>query len=224
GSQPVMSSDDGGPPDAVPHTLVHWFQSDGVWWVCSGDTSLRCTDRTAAFEAAEDLARRTSPSRLTSAAHPRWRGGPSEEASPLDRSEARINDSVDWTRVAGPRPLGRSLLVSRGAEIAARWNGCARIAVPEQRLEDPSFLAEVREAFLARSPVIYDVEPTLEPPTWMVHDTEVWNTPVDHDFVAETAWALLTRNAVDARSGTPVWGLADRAIALGATRGQHTDV
>jgi DNA helicase-2/ATP-dependent DNA helicase PcrA len=218
-----MSSDDGDPADAEPHSLVHWFRSDGAWWVCAGATSLRYSDRAEAFEAAKELARRTSPSRLTSEVPSDWRGLPVVPASPTDRPSVR-SGPVDWIQVAGPRPLGRSLLVSPGGDTPAPWDGCARVAVTEQRLGDASFLAEVRDAFYVRRPVVYELERDFRPPTAAVRNAEPWDTAVDFDFVAETTWALLARNSVDGRGDVPVWELADRAVALGASRGQETDV
>ncbi|HLK44622.1 MAG TPA: hypothetical protein VKT18_01475, partial [Acidimicrobiales bacterium] len=62
-----MSSWDEGVADG-PQTLVHWFEAEGSWWVCAGDTSIRCGGRAEAFEAAKDLARQTTPSQLSSTA------------------------------------------------------------------------------------------------------------------------------------------------------------
>ena len=221
---PVTSRDEVSQAIAEPERLVHWFQHNGEWWVCSDGSSLQCADRAEAFETAKDLARRTSPSRLTSDAPLDWGDHPTAPPTPIVRDAIRVDDAVDWTQVAGPRALGRSLLVSRGAEIPAPWDGCARVSVTEQRLDDPTLLAAVRDAFLARSRVIYELEEGLQPRTAAVAASDVWDTAVDHDFVAESTWALLTRNSVDARGGAPAWELADRARALGATSGQHTDV
>jgi DNA helicase II / ATP-dependent DNA helicase PcrA len=218
-----MSSDSGGPFAQGQHTLVHWFRSDGVWWVCVGATSLRFSDRAEAFEAAKELARRTSPSRLTSEAPMSWSGVAIVPVAPIDRPVVR-SGSVDWKQVAGPRPMGRSLLVSPRGEAPIPWDGCERVAVTTQRLSDSSFLAEVRDAFLVRRPVVYELEGDVQAPTAGVRNTDTWDTPVDFDFVMETTWTLITRNAVNARSGAPVWELSDRAIALGATPGQATDV
>jgi DNA helicase-2/ATP-dependent DNA helicase PcrA len=89
---------------------------------------------------------------------------------------------------------------------------------------DASFLAEVRHTFLSRTPVIYELDPGLEPPPPGEWVGDVWSTPVEHDFVRDAAWTLLTRNSVDARGGTAIWALTDRAVALGASVGARTDV
>jgi DNA helicase-2/ATP-dependent DNA helicase PcrA len=104
------------------------------------------------------------------------------------------------------------------------WSGCPRVEVTEASLSDTAFLAEVRRRFLTRTRTVYQVDEGLEPPPAGVRDAAVWSAPVDHDFVAEATWALLTRNSVDARDGTRVWALADRAVKLGASAGAGSDV
>jgi DNA helicase-2/ATP-dependent DNA helicase PcrA len=116
------------------------------------------------------------------------------------------------------------VLVHRGAEEPPPWTGCPRVDVTEERLGDQSFLSEVRQVFLARTPAIYQVDEGFEPPLPGVQVGDVWGTPVDHEFVHEAAWTLLTRNTVDARHGAPRWALAGRAALLGASVGERTDV
>jgi DNA helicase-2/ATP-dependent DNA helicase PcrA len=116
------------------------------------------------------------------------------------------------------------LLVWAGADVPAQWGGCRLADVTAKRLDDPSFLAEVRDAFFARERIVYSLERGLQPPASMVQEAATWSTAVDHEFVAEAAWAVLIRNAVDARGGTPVWELADMAIALGASPADNADV
>ena len=219
----MVSQEDWGAADTQA-THVHWFQSEGTWWVSAGDTRLRCADRATAFDAAKDLARRMTPSQLSSDAPVGWLVESNEVSRPIDRSDAHVGRTGEWASVAGPPQLGRSLLVWSGADIPSSWDGCGLVDVTEERLGDPSFLAEVRDAFFTRVPVVYSLEPGLQPPAAAVHEAAAWSTAVDHDFVAETAWALMTRNAVDARSGAPAWELADMAIALGASQTDHADV
>jgi len=223
-----MSSWDEGVADG-PRTLVHWFEAEGSWWVCAGDTSIRCGGRAEAFEAAKDLARRTTPSQLSSTAPEGWRGARTSPTSatptsvpPPDATAALPARS--WVALAGPRVLGRSLLVSPGAEVPAPWEGCPQVAVTAAALGEASFLGEVRLAFLSRTPVVYVVGRDVTVPAPAVHEDDLWATRVDHDFVAEATWALLTRNAVDARSGAPRWALTDKAVALGATPSADADV
>ena len=201
----MKSWDDEGPADAALETVVHWFERDGGWWVRAGDTTLHPADRAAAFEAAKDLARRTSPSRLSSEAPPGWQRGPEPPGSPVERAAATQVGAVEWSRLAGPRALGRSLLVSSGDEVPGPWEGCPKMVVTDTHLHDPSFLSAVRATFLSRSPVVYELEDGLRPPPPAVRGSEVFDTAVDHDFVAEAAWALMTRNSVDARGGVRVW-------------------
>lgn len=220
----MKSWDDEGPADAALETVVHWFERDGGWWVRAGDTTLHPADRAAAFEAAKDLARRTSPSRLSSEAPPGWQRGPEPPGSPVERAAATQVGAVEWSRLAGPRALGRSLLVSSGDEVPGPWEGCPKMVVTDTHLHDPSFLSAVRATFLSRSPVVYELEDGLRPPPPAVRGSEVFDTAVDHDFVAEAAWALMARNSVDARGGVRVFEPQDRALALGAAPGQRTDV
>jgi DNA helicase-2/ATP-dependent DNA helicase PcrA len=209
-------------PEPSP-TLVHWFHSDGDWWVSADDTTLRCADRSTAFEAAKDLARTMSPSQLSSTAPAGWRTG-TAVPPPIESSEPRAAPTTGWATVAGPRALGRSLLVAPAAEIPEPWRDCAPVEVTGARLREPLFLTMVRDAFLTRTRVVYALERGLQPPVVAIHEADVWATAVDHDFIAETTWTLMTRNAVDARSGAPIWALAQRAIDLGAIPAGHADV
>ena len=221
----MKSWDDEGPADAALETVVHWFERDGGWWVRAGDTTLHPADRAAAFEAAKDLARRTSPSRLSSEAPPGWQRGPEPPGSPVERAAATQVGAVEWSRLAGPRALGRSLLVSSGDEVPGPWEGCPKMVVTDTHLHDPSFLSAVRATFLSRSPVVYELEDGLRPPPPAVRGSEVFDTAVDHDFVAEAAWALLARNSVDARGGVRVWSSRRTGPSRSARRpGQRTDV
>ena len=219
----MVSREDCGAADTQP-TLVHWFQSDATWWVSAGDTTLVYADRAAAFEAAKELARQMTPSQLASNAPEGWQGGSTQMQPPIDRRDAEVGPAGEWATVAGPRQLGRSLLAWSGADTPIPRAGCALVDVSEQRLGDPSFLEEVRVAFFERVPVVYSLARGLEPPIPMVHESAAWSTAVDYDFVADTAWTLLTRNAVDARRGVPEWELRNRAIALGASPAGSADV
>lgn len=159
---------------------------------------------------------------MTSESPSDWSGPPAVPARVPDAR--RVGGTVDWRVLAGPRPLGRSLLTSSDGGVPSPWSECTRVPVTKHRLVDPSFLADVRDAFLARSAVVYEIEPGLQEPIGEVRDVAAWNTAVDFDFVAEATWALVTRNAVDMRGGSPVWELGDKAIALGASPGQGADV
>ena len=216
-----MSWEDQVTPDTS--VLVHWFHDGGAWWVSAGDTTVRYADRASAFEAAKELARTMTPSQLVSTAPAAWPAGATE--SPPSRIETiGARHVVEVVQLAGPRPLGRSVLVLVGADVPDPWSGCARIEVTRARLEDPTFLDEVRAAFLTRTPVVYAVEPGLVLPPATVHGDPPFATAVDHDFVSEAAWMLLTRNAVDARRAPAVWHLGERAMRLGAAPGRRADV
>ncbi len=215
---------DPAPGEPTP-TDVHWFEHDGRWWVVTDDAERECLDRTTAFQAARALARETIPSRMVSERPDSWGG-----AASLGDHEVGVTlgalptGEAGWSRLAGPASLGRSVLVAEGVEAPAPWSDCARVAVRAADLSNPGFLAEVRRTFLTRSRAVYalatDVE---EPPPGLLAD-DVYDVRVDHDFVPEATWALLTANAVDARSDPPVWPCAALAIRLGATPGGSADV
>ena len=206
---------------------MHWFaDDDGGWWVAFGDERQSCQDRASAFQQAKELARRNMPSRLVPSA-PSGRpvaldtaGGARVARAPVSSGGA----APDWARLAGPAALGRSLLVSPGDEIPAPWADCARLDVTPELLCEPGVLAAVRRAYLARTPVVYVVDPACTAPAPGVSTAEVWGTAVDFDFVEEATWSLMTWNAVDARSGATPWSWSELAISLGAEDARDADV
>ena len=122
-----------------------------------------------------------------------------------------------WKVLAGPTVFGRSILLAPGANVPAPWTNCERIQLTERTIADPSTLRTVRRNFLTRTPVIYEVDPTMEAPDDGTDQREVWNVPPNVDFVAETTWRLAISNAVDGRhQGHPTWPLALVAADAGA--------
>jgi DNA helicase-2/ATP-dependent DNA helicase PcrA len=207
-------------------TAVHWFESTGSWWVVVGDARTQLGDRVSAFESAKDLARKVSPSHLVPTAPDAWGSAPAlddraEAAIDLDAAEGGL---VDWNRLAGPALLGRSLLIAHNGVVPTQWSECERVQVTATLLRDSHFLATVRQAHLARTRVVYAVDADVAAPPPGVLNDDVWSVPVDHDFVGEATWALMTGNAVDARTDRPSWSWARRATQLGATSGGGADV
>lgn len=127
-------------------------------------------------------------------------------------------------RLAGPAALGRSLLCSPGAAAPAPWSDAQRITLDESSLSSPATLDIVRRAYLTRTRVVFDIDPSLRPPSRGVEGREVWEVAPDFDFVAEATWRLAWANAVDGRDrDRPTWPLAAMAIGEGARRGGPLD-
>ncbi len=130
-----------------------------------------------------------------------------------------------WERLAGPRSLGRSVVLVADAEVPPPWVDCHEVLLGADDLDDPDVLAEVREAFLARTPMIYRVDDIDLAPDPASVTAPVWRLPVDLEITGEVLWHLALANAVDARDlDAPVWSLARRARDAGASRSAVGDV
>ena len=138
----------------------------------------------------------------------------------MSDSEGDVPTSTDdprWTALAGPAALGRSVLITAGDEVPTPWRGCPRIALSDATLALPATLADVRRAFLTRTPVVYEMDERITKPRPGVDSREAWEVAADFDFVGEAVWRLATLNAVDARTGSsPPWPLGRRAVSSGA--------
>lgn len=216
---------------------VYLFEDGQEWVVRSGPDEQRFGDRASAFTVAKAALRTNAPSTLVNAAP----GSPPPSADPVDapvptppphdqpadgsprptppstsagaaHTPRRADGSIDWDRLRGPAALGRSLVIPRGTAVPDAWAGAPRVV-----LDTEPALDEVRSAFLARRPIVYELagaEPPGQGATWT---GDVWQVPVDFEFRAETAWDLLLANAVDARDPeAPSWSWAGRAVAAGA--------
>ena len=130
-----------------------------------------------------------------------------------------------WSRLAGPAALGRSIILDDTAEVPEPWAGCDEVLIGADDLDDPDVLAQVRDAFLTRTPVVYRLEdPELAPVPASI-TTDVWKVPVDLEVGREVLWHLLLANSVDARDpDAPVWPLARAAREAGASRSTTADV
>jgi DNA helicase-2/ATP-dependent DNA helicase PcrA len=119
--------------------------------------------------------------------------------------------------LAGPAALGRSVLITTGAEVPPPWRDCPRIALTDTTLASPTTLVDVRRAFLTRTPVVYEMDERITKPRPGVDVREVWEVGATFDFVSEAVWRLATLNAMDARTGSsPTWPHARRAASAGA--------
>jgi DNA helicase-2/ATP-dependent DNA helicase PcrA len=221
---------------------VYLYEDGREWVVRSGADEQRFADRPAAFAAAKAVLRANAPSALVTAAP----GPPPSSADPIDapvpsappheqpadgsrrrsppstspgsasahaaHKPAPAAGTIDWDRLQGPAALGRSLVIPAGADVPDAWAGAPRVV-----LDDETDLDEVRAAFLARRPVVFEVAgagPDERGETWT---GDVWAVPVDFELRAEAASTLALLNAVDARDPqAPSWPWAARAVAAGA--------
>jgi DNA helicase II / ATP-dependent DNA helicase PcrA len=132
-----------------------------------------------------------------------------------------------WATLAGPAVLGRSILLVPGAATPPPWATADRIELNDRTLNSREILESVRHAFLARTPVVYEVDPQLTSPDRGTDLREVWEVAPDADFVAESTLRLARANAVDARNASePRWPLAAVASNAGAApaQGEFADV
>lgn len=147
---------------------------------------------------APSSARAARPARDAAAARPLAAPSLALEGQPPD-------GDPDWARLAGPAVLGRSLIVEAGGLVPPPWAGAERVEIDAAAWLDPELVARVRAAFVARTPVIYDLR--VEPPDGPVSAVpELWSLPPDFEPGPETAWALMRANAIDARDpAAPRW-------------------
>ncbi|MEZ5205721.1 MAG: UvrD-helicase domain-containing protein [Acidimicrobiales bacterium] len=122
-----------------------------------------------------------------------------------------------WAALAGPPALGRSLLLPAGGPVPEPWADCERVRVTAAALADPEVHVTVRAAYLARTPVVYELDPPDLAPTPCVIDDELWEVPVDVELTGDATWELLRANAVDGRDPqAPTWWATGAAVAAGA--------
>jgi DNA helicase-2/ATP-dependent DNA helicase PcrA len=204
---------------------VHFFQDDDSWVVVVGGSVLRFEDRGTAFREAKDAARLRAPSVMVASPPGDWWNPESfKSAAPGPDVGVPSPAPGQWERLAGPSALGRSLLTSRQGFVPEPWRSCERVTLSQSLLNSQEFLDKVRTCYLSRTPMIFEIPSDLEEPESGALTCDLWNVAIDHDFVAEAIWDLMTRNAVDFRDSEPSWPLGERAVDLGATRGGDADV
>jgi DNA helicase-2/ATP-dependent DNA helicase PcrA len=213
---------------------VYLYQIEEQWAVAVDGSEQRFGSRAAAFARAGEQARAVTPSRVIRSAPPT-----SDDRSPPLPPRARVTPRVltgeprPWPELAQRPALGRSILVGPGDPAPEPWATSPRVTVTPAALADPDFLSRVRAAYLARTPVVYEVDPALgegprSPAAFDVGEIEVFGVAPDFEFVAEAAWRLLSANGVDARQpDRPFWPPTALALRAGATApppGTHADV
>ena len=136
-------------------------------------------------------------------------GGGTGEEIPID--DAR------WRSLAGPSTLGRSVLLTSGAEVPLPWRDCQRVILDDASLNDDATLRRVRHSYLSRTPIVYEVSGRTQKPAPAVDQREPWQVAPNADLTPEAIWRLATLNSVDARDfAHPSWPLTVPAVRLGA--------
>ncbi len=122
---------------------------------------------------------------------------------------------VSWDRLAGPAHLGRSVLVGPGrGRPAAVGRLRAGASSTPPRWPGPTCSSGSATAHLGRLAVVYEVDPELTLTEPSAPSVDVHALTPDFEFADESAWRLLTANAVDARDpDAPHWPWTDRAVA-----------
>jgi DNA helicase-2/ATP-dependent DNA helicase PcrA len=118
-------------------------------------------------------------------------------------------------------------LLAPGVDAPTPWANCERISLNDASIVSRVTLRVVRRNFLTRTPVVYEIDPTMHEPRGGTDQREVWDVEPNADFVAEATWRLACSNAVDARDlSHPTWPLAAMAVKTGASRaiGRNADV
>src|ERR1019366_1508142 len=118
-------------------------------------------------------------------------------------------------------------LLAPGVDAPTPWANCERILLSDVSIVSPTTLCVVRRTFLTRSPVVYEIDPTMQDPRGGTDQREVWDVAPNMDLVAEATWRLACSNAVDARDVShPTWPLAAVAMKVGASlaTGRDADV
>jgi ATP-dependent DNA helicase UvrD/PcrA len=154
-------------------------------------------------------------------------GPESHPEDKVDMEDPPSGSGPSWAELAGPAALGRSVLLAPGVDAPAPWASCRRIALNDESMVDQETLRAVRRAYLNRSPVVYEIDPTMQEPLPGVEHRDVWDVAPDTDLVAEATWRLAVSNSVDARDvSQPTWPPAAVAIQAGArsANGRVADV
>ena len=224
---PAWDGDDGSDDDAPPPDS----------WGASGPSASGVRAASRGASAGPGSSPGTSaPSRSGRSASGRTSRDPAADAwtRPADDANLRAPDWTgwddgdagwDWDRLAGPAVLGRSIVLVGDADVPEPWAACDEVLLSEEELDDLDVMAQVRESFLARTPMVYRLEhPDLAPVPAAI-TTDVWGVPVDLEIGREVLWHLLLANSVDARDpDEPVWPLARTAREVGASRSAAGDV
>jgi DNA helicase-2/ATP-dependent DNA helicase PcrA len=206
-------------------TEVYFFQHDESWVVVLGDSVQRFESRLEALRNARTVARLHAPSVIiTTQIEVSPEQKPANGAVMNSRVALPTKSPRDLDSLAGPPALGRSLLISPGGAIPDAWRHCDRITVSEILLESTEFLEKVRTSYLSRTPIVFEVPIDLKAPEPGIRNDDVWAVGIRQEFVPEAIWQLITRNAVDVRSGDPSWPLSERALELGARPDESADI
>ena len=136
-------------------------------------------------------------------------GPESRPTDEIDLEDQPSGPGISWTGLAGPAALGRSVLLAPGVDAPTPWANHERISLNDVSIVSPATLRVVRRAYLTRSPVVYEIDPTMQEQWGGTDQREVWDVEPNADLVAEATWRLACFNAVDARDVShPTWPLA----------------
>ncbi|HEX3948136.1 MAG TPA: ATP-dependent helicase, partial [Acidimicrobiales bacterium] len=118
--------------------------------------------------------------------------------------------------------FGRGVVVLPDGPVPGAWLGCQRIVVGPTALTEPAGpVAELHEAWLARTPVVVELGVATE----QLRAPERWEGPVyelaaDFAFLRERLQFLVWANTYDGRpAGEPVWWHGRKAARQWAPRG-----
>ena len=127
-----------------------------------------------------------------------------------------VEDSLLSIGLAGPKELGRSLIINPDQDVPAPWSDSPRVIIDHQSLQDPETLDAVRRAWIGRQRTVFEVDAAL-PDSPSTSNAEVWSLDTDFELVADSILELVARNALDARGGSLRFPLVALALRAGAT-------
>jgi DNA helicase-2/ATP-dependent DNA helicase PcrA len=148
--------------------------------------------------------------------------GPRRQAPTRAAQHARVETTSFARGVApagaGPEALGRHAVVVAGAEIAAPWVECARVALTSASLADPgASLAALRSAHHERRRVVIELSVDFDRRPKLKTEAQPFEVGADFTFELEELHHLVWSNTVDLRGDEPTWVALDQAVAAGAT-------
>ncbi len=124
----------------------------------------------------------------------------------------------------GPHQLGRNVIVAAENDEPAEWNGCERIRIDSNVVDEPLPTVErLRSAAVERRGVVIELVGDTAAPAVEhrpIHELGA-RFALDGDELRHLTWS----NSIDGRDpAAPSWWLVDRAVALGATFGGAADI
>ena len=126
-----------------------------------------------------------------------------------------VPDGIDIAALAGPRCLGRGVVVGPDQAVPEPWASCREI--PTDAGSDRTTIDALLEAWRNREPVVVRWRGDRPPPEPGSLDQPFHELGPDSDVPGDRLWFAVTANAVNLLGPKPVYDPLSRAVAAGAT-------